>query len=1153
MQKPFVHLHNHSEYSILDGAIKIDSLVEAAAKYHMPAVAITDHGNIFGTVSFYHKALEKNIKPIIGAEVYIAPSSRFEKKGKEEEVTSYHLILLVKNEKGYKNLVNLLTKSYLEGFYYKPRIDKELLQECSEGLIGLSSCLKGEIPSLLIKDLIPEATRTAGEYKEIFSKENFFLELQYHNLPEQKKINPLLVEIAKNLDIPLVVTNDIHYLKKSDAQSQDVLLCIQTNKKISDQDRLKFGSDEFYFKSTEEMYRLFGDYPDALNNTLTIAGMCDFGFPKKGYFLPKFKTPDLIEEDEYFEKVVKENFEKRISLLKERKKDFNQGAYQERLQYELNLIKKMGFSGYFLIVWDIIQFAKKKKIPVGPGRGSVVSSLVAYALEITDIDPIEYNLLFERFLNPERISMPDIDMDFCGRRRQEIIDYVREKYGKENVAQIITFGTMAARAVVRDVGRVMEVPLAEVDRIAKMIPFGNTSIDEAINSTQELKNKIESDSRFINMIEISKKLEGLVRHTSTHAAGIVIAPKPLTEFMPLYLTNKNEITTQFAMGEVEKIGLLKMDFLGLRNLTIIDDAIKIIEKYYGEKIDIDNIPLDDPQTFSLFCSGNTDGVFQFESIGMKEILKKFKPSNLKDLIALNALHRPGPLMSGIVDDFVNRKNNPSLINYPLPQMEKILEETYGIIVYQEQVMNIANEIAGFTMGDADLLRKAMGKKVPEIMKEQRKNFVEKATKKDVKKELAQKIFDQMEYFAGYGFNKSHSTAYAYLAYKTAYLKAHYPIPFMASLLTNESERGAQDNVVKYINECKEMGIKILPPDINESDYYFTVVKEGIRFGLSAIKNVGEIAVKSILEAREKIGKFKSIRDFINEVDLRIVNRKVLESLIKSGAMDSLNIKRSQLYHSIDKILDLAHRESRKEIFQMKSLFEQSKLSEIETIMNDVRVLKEWDESTLQQYEKETLGFYITGHPLKNYENQIKKLTSVSIQDIFEREEISNEVSIAGVITSLKNKKNKKGEKYVTFILEDLTGRIEVIAFPDVYKEHPHLLQEDKIIWISGRINEEGEIKRMRMSKGLLLDEATQKLAKKIFIKLTVDLMNETNISRIKNIISEYPGDTPLYLNVLYPPYKILFKSNLFPFVDPLPNFVKEIENIVGKNNIEIQY
>ena len=1158
MESIFIHLHTHSEYSLLDGAAKIEALIDAAVKNKMPALALTDHGNIFGAVSFFRKAQEKGIKPILGAELYLAPRSRLEKKEKKDEISHYHILVLVKNEKGYKNLVQLLTKSYLEGFYYKPRIDKEILSQYSEGLIGLSSCLKGEIPVLLLKGFVKEAEDVASQYKDIFGEGNFYIELQDHGLEEQRRLNPLLIQLARKLNLPLVATNDIHYIRKEDAEYHDVLLCIQTNKKIHDEDRLRFGSDQFYFKSTEEMVNLFGEVPEAINNTVKIAAQCDFDFPKEKYFLPEFKVPDGTSVDEYFEKVTKQEFEKKIEILreKERKGELRHSIseYYQRLDKEIKLIKEMGFAGYFLIVWDFVKNAKEKNIPVGPGRGSAAGSLVAYSLGITNIDPLEYDLLFERFLNPERISLPDIDIDFCGRRRDEVIHYVTEKYGKENVAQIITFGTMAARAAVRDVGRVLDVPLPEVDRIAKMIPpFGpESSIDYAIKNIPKIKEMAEKNPKIKQLLEIAKKLEGQVRHASIHAAGIVIAPKPLTEFLPLYKSSKGEVTTQFAMQDIEEIGLLKMDLLGLRNLTIIHDTLQMIERDLKIKLDLNKIPLNDQKTFETFSKGDTDGVFQFESRGMKDLLRSFKPQELRDLIALNALHRPGPLASGMTDEFIKRKHSPEKIKYEVPELEPILKETRGIIIYQEQVMRIAHELAGFSMAEADILRKAMGKKIPEIMKAQRERFVQGAKKRGITPAKANKIFDQIENFAGYGFNKSHSAAYAYLAYQIAYLKTHYPVYFFAALLTSEAERGATSQIVKYLNECRAKGIKVLPPDINESEYYFNVKKGSIRFGLAAIKNVGEAAIKAILKARSRIGKFNSIYDFFKEVDLRAVNKKVIESLIKAGAFDSLGWKRSQLFHALDYFIDYANQWKKIRSSKQKALFQDERMIQI-NIPEDIKKMSEWDEPSRLSYEKEALGFYITGHPLTRYEEELRKLGSLAISDL-EEEKHGENVCMAGIISSISSRKTSTGERMATFVFEDLTGQIEVVVFPESYKTYFDYLRPDSIIWLKGRLEIDGENKKIYLSQMMPIDQALIKLAKKLVIRLFLPGLEEKLFINLKEILSQNHGECPLFFELESPPnYRFIVRSKEIPSVSLSSEFLKKLEKLLGKNSFFLDY
>lgn len=1157
MELTFIHLHNHSEFSILDGAWKTAAMVEAAYQNNMPAVALTDHGNIFGAVNFFKQAKEKKIKPILGCEIYVAPKSRFDKKAERKSPVHFHLILLVKDEKGYRNLCQLITKAYLEGFYYRPRIDKELLTQYGEGLIGLSACLKGEVSHFLRLGQEEKAEEVALEYASFFSPGDFYIEIQDHGMEEQKDVNPKLIRLARKLNFPLVATNDVHYRSKEDAEIQDVLLCIQTNRKVTDQDRIRFGAEEFYFKSSAEMIELFGETPDAIQNTAKIAAQCNFEFPTSGHFLPKFNPPKGISLEEHFEKVVKQGFQMQMKDLikKEDGHSLALDEYEERLEREIRLVKEMGFEGYFLIVWDLIKMAKDNEIPVGPGRGSVAGSLLAYSLGITDIDPLEYGLLFERFLNPDRISLPDIDIDFCGRRRDEVISYVTKRYGQENVCQIITFGTMAARQSVRDVGRALEVPLPEVDKIAKMIPpFGpEASIEGAIKTVPQLREMRDKDTKIAHLLSVAQKLEGQVRHPSIHAAGIVITSKPLVEFMPLYRSVKGEITTQFPMQEIEAIGLLKMDLLGLRNLTVIKDTVGLVEKETGEKIDLKNIPLDDEKTFEVFKAGNTDGVFQFESPGMKDLLRNFKPETFRDLIALNALYRPGPLKSGMTDEFIKRKNHPDRISYEFPELEPVLKETQGLIVYQEQVMQIATELAGFSMAEADILRKAMGKKVTAMMKAQKQRFVQGAKKRGLSQAKANKIFDQINHFAGYGFNKSHSAAYAYLAYRTAYLKAHYPLNFLAALLTSEAERGVTPQVVKYINECAEMGIKVLPPDINQSNFNFTVVNNAIRFGLSAVKNVGEGAVRGLLKARKKKGKFASLFDICEAADPRVLNRKVIESLIKAGAFDSLGEKRSQLFHLIDKMIEYSREVQKIRSSKQNSLFGGSQLEPPE-IPPEVKQMPEWDKSLSLSYEKDALGFYITGHPLAEFGKQLKRLVSHAINQLDDEKDFNSEIRVAGIISSIKPLKTRKNERMATFILEDMSSRIEVVAFPESFKNYYDHLREDHLVWVKGKFLGEGESRRIHLLHIMPLTDAFHKQAKRILLRIFLPGIEESVFEELKSLLDQNLGDCPVFFELETPhSYRMVVQAGEIPGLTLSDDVTKKIENLLGEDSVFIEY
>jgi len=1158
MADKFIHLHNHTEYSVLDGAVKIPSLLSRAKEYKMDAVAMTDHGNIFGAVQFFNSAREIGVKPILGCEMYVAPKSRKHKRHSPNAPNHHHLLLLAKNETGYRNLCHLITLSYLEGFYYRPRIDKKLLSNHTEGLIGLSACLKGEINEYLTQDLDQEAEQAAKDYLAIFGDGNFYLEVQDHGLDDQKKINPKIIQMGERLNIPLAATNDVHYLERKDAESHDVLLCIQTNKKVKDKDRIRFGSDEFYFKSPDEMSELFQSLPEALENTQRIADQCDFSLMSSGYHLPNFEPPEDLSLDDYFEKVVTEGFKKKMKSLQPRieKGELpSKEKYEKRLKREMKLIREMGFEGYFMIVWDLIREVKSKNIPVGPGRGSAAGSLLAYSLGITDLDPLEYDLLFERFLNPERISLPDIDIDFCGRRRDEVISYIRNRYGKENVCQIITFGTMAARQAVRDAGRALDIPLSKVDKVAKMIPpFGDdASIDAASKKMPQLKKLRKEDPVVAELLSVAKNLEGQIRHPSIHAAGIVVTPKPLVEFLPLYKSAKDEVTTQFPMQDIESLGLLKMDILGLRNLTVIQDTVNVVKKDLGEEIDIENLPLEDEKTFQLFQAGNTDGVFQFESSGMKDLLRRYKPENFRDLIALNALHRPGPLQSGMTEDFITNKFRPDNVEYDIPELEPILKETKGLIVYQEQVMRIATDIAGFSLAEADLLRKAMGKKKHSVMRDMKKRFIEGAQNKGVNKEQAKKIFEKIKFFAGYGFNKSHSAAYAYLAYHTAYLKAHYPVYFMASLLTSEAEKGDTTKVVKYIDECNKIGIKVLPPDINESELIFTVKGDHIRFGLSGVKNLGDNPVKEIIEARRKAGKFNSPYDICCNVSPKSFNKKVIESLIKSGAMDCFGLKRAQLYSLIDSLIKYTHDINRVKSSNQEMLFGAKQLDP-PPVSPEIGRMPEWDKAELLTNEKSVLGFYLTGHPLARYDRGIKSLVSHFISQLGREKNSNREVGLAGIITSVKPLKTRRDERMATFILEDMTGRCEVVSFPDSYKNSYEYIQEDTLVFVKAQLMVENDNPRLILSSIYFLSDAIQNLAKRMVLRIPLKAMEESVFKDLKKLLTSWPGECPLLFELeTRDSYKIVVKSVDVQGVTPSEELTKNLEFLLGEDSVVIQY
>ncbi|MDQ6799892.1 MAG: DNA polymerase III subunit alpha [Acidobacteriota bacterium] len=1078
----FVHLHLHTEYSLLDGATRPDQLATKVAALGMPACAITDHGNMFGAVEFYNAMRGAGIKPIIGCEMYVAYGSRFDKAGVEDQAadagSNNHLIVLAANDTGYRNLVKLVSAGYTEGFYYKPRIDKELLREFREGLIVLSSCLKGEVSQSLAGGNYAKAKDAALQYKEILGADNFFLEIQDHGIPDQQKIVPMMARLGEEAGLQLVGTNDSHYLEQSDAFAHEVLLCIGTGKTLGDERRMKFYSDDFYVKSPDEMRRVFSDYPEAVANTVRIADRINTKFDDSGLHLPKFPVPKGFDATAYFEKIARDGLKERLEamapLFAAKRKKYEPQVYWDRLEKEIGIIKGMGFPGYFLVVWDFIKFAKDSGIPVGPGRGSSAGSLVAYAMRITDVDPLDYDLLFERFLNPERISMPDIDVDFCMNRRGEVIEYVRSKYGQDNVAQIITFGTMAARSVVRDVGRVLGLPYGLVDKVAKTIPSGpDTNLQTAPDDSPALAEAMRNDKEVARIVEIGSKLEGLARHAGMHAAGVVITPEPVTNYVPLYRTTRDEIVTQFDMRVVEKLGLLKMDFLGLRTLTVIDDALKSIKLETGKDVDITAIPMEEGEIFRLFQEGRTKGVFQFESGGMVDVLRRARPTKFEDLVAFNALYRPGALDAGMVDEYVRRKNGTSKAKYLVPVMKEILEETYGVIVYQEQVMQIAQAVAGFSLGDADILRKAMGKKDKATMEKQRVKFVEGALANGYAKETASEIFDFIEPFARYGFPKAHAVTYALIAYQTAWLKVHYPLHFMAALMTSEMDRTEQ--VVKFINETAQMGINILPPDINESNYSFTVVGRNIRFGLGAVKGVGQSAIESILEARRSVGRYTTLHQFCESVDLRACNKKVIEALIKSGSFDSFGLTRKALVDSLESVADSAQRAREEKERGQSSLFGAAASGPGRPAGEGARhhtPPPEWPEEEKLRHEKETLGFYITGHPLNKYADELRLFSNATTETLHQH--VDEVVNIGGIVSNLKRSKIKKGPNegklMAKFVLDDQYGSVDVVVFSDLYAKYLKWLDNGIAVLLTASVKDTGG---MQAGRSAALQSAEQ--------------------------------------------------------------------------------
>jgi DNA polymerase-3 subunit alpha len=1137
----FVHLHNHTCYSLLDGASKIPELVQQAKEQGMQALAITDHGVMYGVIEFYKEAKKAGIKPIIGCEVYVARRSRWDKVAGLDD-SPYHLVLLAENQEGYQNLIKLVSAAWLEGFYYKPRVDKELLRKYHKGLIALSACLAGEVPALLLEGKEEEARAAALDYQDIFGMHNFYLELQDHGLAEQRKANSALLRIARETGIPLVATNDVHYTRRNDAAIQDVMLCIQTGKTLQDQDRMRFETEEFYLKSAEEMRLLFGDYPEALANTVRIAERCQVDFKFGENHLPFYEVPQGYNADTYLEHLCQQGLRERYPQIA--------SMHQERLAYELAIIKKMGYSSYFLIVWDFIHYAKKQGIFVGPGRGSAAGSLVSYCLGITDIDPLKYDLLFERFLNPERVSMPDIDIDFCFERRGEIIEYVVEKYGADRVAQIITFGTMAARAAIRDAGRAMNVPLALVDKVAKLVPSElGITIDRALEVSPELVQMAEEDSVVKQLLLTARALEGMPRHAGTHAAGIVISQKPLDQHLPLQKTAEGLVSTQFDKDTVEEIGLLKMDLLGLRTLTVINNTVQLIAQSQKKQIDINRIPLDDHKTYELLSQGDTIGVFQLESSGLRAILRELKPQTFEDIVALVALYRPGPLGSGMVEDFIKRRHGEVEVKYLHPALEPILRTTYGVILYQEQVMRIASDLAGFTLGEADLLRRAMGKKKPEIIAGLRKQFVEGAVKNGVDGEVAGKIFDLMEYFAGYGFNKSHSAAYALLAYQTAYLKAHYPVEFMAALLTSVME--SSDRIPFYIEECRQHKIAVLPPDVNESAESFLVSGNKIRFGLAAIKQVGHNAIQAILEERRN-GRFLSLQDFCERVDLSQVNRRVLENLIKCGAFGSVPGTRAQLLEVLHLCIDQGLAWQRQKNSNQLSLFDLTSTPASFKPSIPLPEIRDFSEREILQMEKETLGLYLSGHPLAEYMGVIRGKTTHTIEDLTQATD-GDLVVLAGIITAVRRSVTKRGETMAYFTLEDLSGTVEALLFPKNLAKFNDLLKNDSPVLVKARLNLQEDKPKIFVESISSLTNVEWQVepgtATTLYLKISANVDENLIWEELRPIIAHYQGKTPLYL--YFPHLKKLIKSKPEFWVNVLPQLMVELESLTGVEAISV--
>ena len=1157
-ENKFTHLHVHTEYSLLDGACRIKELIKRAKDLNMDSLAITDHGSMYGTVEFYKQAKKEGIKPILGFEAYVSPRKMTDKDPQKDK-NQYHLVLLAENQEGWQNIIKLCSIGFVDGYYYKPRIDHEALSQYKNGIIALSACLAGEVQSYLLEDNYDEAVKTALLYKDIFGENNFFLEMQDHGMQEQKSVNDSLIKISRETGLKLVATNDVHYINKEDAYFHDVLLCIQMQKTIADEDRMKFPSDEFYLKSYEEMAALFP--VEALRNTAEIADRCNVELDFETVHLPEYKIPEGYQKSEYFRKICQEG-------LKERYKDITE-EIQQRLNYEIGIIEQMGYVDYFLIVWDFIKYARDNNIMVGPGRGSAAGSLVAYSMKITNIDPLEYNLIFERFLNPERVSMPDIDVDFCYERREEVIEYVKGKYGQERVAQIITFGTMAARGSIRDVGRALNMPYGEVDFIAKKIPMTlGMTISSALEVNSELKELYDGDEKVNKLINLALKVEGLPRHSSTHAAGVLISKEEVTKYVPLS-RNKDIITTQFNMIELEELGLLKMDFLGLRTLTVIRDTIELIRQIHKINIDFSNCRYDDREVYKMFANADTLGIFQFESSGMRAFLSELKPTEFENLSAANALYRPGPM--GQIPAYIKNKLNSEKVTYLHPKLEPILNVTYGCMVYQEQVMQIVRDIGGFTMGRSDLLRRAMGKKKMDVMLKERQNFIYGkkaengeseilgASNNGVDEKTANEIYDLMVEFAKYAFPKAHSVAYAALAYETAWLKHYYPVEFMAALIS--SIMGSSGTVSRYIRECKRLGIEILPPDINESAGKFTVENGKIRFGLAAVKNVGANVIQDIVNVREKKGKFISFTDFCTKVDMAVLNKRQIESLIKCGAFDSLNVRRSQLAEIYEKTIDSIVSQKKRNIEGQFSLFD-SLSSDDMTVDEEIPDVPEFSEKEILSMEKEIVGVYLSGHPLSEYEKVLEKYATANTLEISEIKEENEEtdlrdgsrVVLGGIIIKKQNKITKNNNMMAFITLEDFYGTVEGIVFHKIYDRYKDILYEDNIVLAEGTIDaSEEEAPKLMINKITELKKENENKSgqRRLYIKVK-NLESYKNIKKeLLNAICGHKGnDCVIIYNEKDKANMILPEKNWVNTEDE--KLIISLKDLLGEKNIAIK-
>ncbi len=1157
----FVHLHLHTEYSMLDGACRVADVVNKAHACHMPAIAITDHGGMFGAVEFFKAATETGIKPIIGCEVYVAPGDRREKKATSARDAAYHLILLAKDATGYKNLINLVTQAHLTGFYYKPRIDKALLAEHSQGLIGLTACLKGEVPNKIAADQLQQAQVALDEYRQIFAPGDFYLELQDHGIADQRKVNRQLLQWAKEFKLPVVATNDVHYVEREHWEAHDCLICLQTQSQVADEKRMRYVPEQFYLRTPAEMHALFAEVPEALSNTLEVAEKCSFKFEFGKLRFPVYHPPDNIPRDKYLRQLVDAG-------VRDRYGSDHGKAIHDRVDLELTVIEKQGFTSYFLIVWDFVHFAKSHDIPVGPGRGSAAGSLVAYALKITDIDPLRYGLFFERFLNPERISPPDIDMDFCYNRRPEVIEYVRKKYGADHVAQIITFGTLGAKMVVRDIGRVLGVSYGDCARIATMIPPDlNMTLKRALDMSLDLKTAYTNEPMVKRIIDLGQILEGVSRNASTHAAGVVIGAEPLTNIVPLTTgTNPTDIVTQYSMNPLGELGLLKMDFLGLKTLTVIKDALDLIQQTTGQRPDMATIPLDDKKTFALLAKANTIGLFQLESGGMRDLCRQIGVDSVDVINALIALYRPGPME--MIPAYVARKHGKEKVEYDHPLLEAILKETFGVFVYQEQVMQAANVLAGYTLGGADMLRRAMGKKDKDKMAKEREKFVKGCHEANsIPRVKAERIFDLLAKFAGYGFNKSHSAAYAVVAYQTAWLKANYPVEFLAALLSNELAN--TEKIQLFINECRQMKIAVLPPDVNESGVRFTVVGQAsslsetnpgqdvratgksIRFGLAAIKNVGEIAVQNIIAVRQAAGKFQSLAEFCDRIDTRVVNRKVIECLVKCGAFDMLSPARAQMFAEIDYQLNRAAGVQRDRDRGQAALFDDAPANTRNQASGQPPAVA-WPQSEMLAFEKELLGFYVTGHPLTQFAAILRRYELASTAQLAQLPD-GQATRIGGIINKLQSRLTKQNKPMATLTLEDLDGTVEVVVFPDTYAKCAPVLQADAPIFVTGVVNRREDKPKISADQIIPLMEVPKRFTKAVHIRLATSTATEEMLQRIQTILRKHTGNVPVMFCFIYPDGKLVFLEAHEHFgVTPSQELVDELEAMLGEDTIYLK-